>query len=76
MKIKVSIGILIAILSLVAIVSSTFLYRSIQEEARLNAVIVEYKNKLDNVNERNVRIVGYTNHLLMVLEQQKEQEGN
>lgn len=76
MKFNVSIGILIAFLSLIAIISSAFLYRSIQEEARLNAVIVEYKDKLANVNERNTRIVSYTNHLLITLEQYKQQEGN
>jgi small basic protein len=76
LKFKISIGILIAFLSLVAITTSLLLYRSVQEEARLNAVIAGYETKLTNVNERNMRIVSYTNHLLMTLEQQKQQEGN
>jgi hypothetical protein len=73
MKFKISIGIFVALLSLIAITSSIFLYRSVQEEARLKDMITGYQTKIGNQNETNTRLVTYTNHLLMLLESAKQE---
>jgi hypothetical protein len=73
LKFKVSIGIFIAFLSLIAITSSIFLYRSVQEEARLKDMITGYQAKIGNQTETNTRLVTYTNHLLMLLESAKQE---
>jgi hypothetical protein len=63
------------VLSVISIVSSVMLYESIQEENRLKDIIAGYETKINNVEERNVRITSYTNHLLMTLEADR-QAGN
>lgn len=75
MKSKVIVFVVIMVLSVISIVSSVMLYESIQEENRLKDIIAGYETKINNVEERNVRITSYTNHLLMTLEADR-QAGN
>lgn len=67
--------VIISILSAISLISCVLLYRSIQEENRLEAIITGYEQKVSNVEERNVRITSYTNHVLMLLEAE-QQKGN
>jgi ABC-type enterochelin transport system permease subunit len=75
LKSRVAIGVLIAILAIISITTSIMLYQSIQEQDRLEEAILGYQSKIAAVEERNVRIVGYTNHLLMTVGS-LQQEGN